>query len=158
MKINFSILASSLLISFSILQGQPALPINPDLLTKQWSAGWIAPRTANRRDYGVFHFRRSFQLAEKPGYFIVHVTADNRYRLFVNGRAVGAGPARGDKLHWRYETYNLASYLKAGQNILAALVWNMGESAPVAQMSLQTGFLMQGNTDREAMVNTNSSN
>ena len=54
-------------------------------------------------------------LREKPARFVVHVTADNRYQLFVNGARVAWGPARGDLDHWRYETLDLAPYLKAGQ-------------------------------------------
>ena len=38
-------------------------------------------------DYGVYHFRRTFDLTEKPQTFLVHVTADNRYQLFANGEA-----------------------------------------------------------------------
>ena len=130
------------------------LPLNPDLLTKEWTAQWLTHPTAPERDYGVYHFRRSFDLPGKPASFIVHVTADNRYRLFVNGQAIGFGPARGDRMHWRYETYDLARWLRAGPNVLAATVWNMGSDAPVAQQSLQTGFLVQGNTVQEAIVNT----
>jgi alpha-L-rhamnosidase len=154
----FMTLAGWLLLSLSFLQAQPSLPINPELKTREWAASWIAHPTAPGKAYGVFHFRRSFQLPAKPGSFVAHVTADNRYRLFVNGEPVGLGPARGDKLHWPYETYDLAPYLKAGENTIAALVWNMGSVAPVAQMSLQTGFLMQGNTEKEKAVNTTSGN
>src|SRR4051812_32126496 len=89
-------------LSLALSQGtaQP-LPVNPQLLKKQWTASWITHPTAPGKDYGVFHFRRTFELSDKPQSFIVHVTADNRYRLFVNGKAVGIGPARGDKMHWR---------------------------------------------------------
>jgi hypothetical protein len=37
---------------------------------------------------------------------------------------------------------------------MAAVVWNFGELAPVAQMSNRTGFLMQGDTEAEVSVNT----
>lgn len=143
---------------FSLGSVAQNLPINPDLLTQQWSASWMAHPTAPEKDYGVYHFRRSFDLSAKPASYIVHVTADNRYRLFANGQAVGFGPARGDKMHWRYETYDLAPFLQAGKNVLAAMVWNMGNDAPVAQQTSQTGFLVQGDTEREAAVNTTAKN
>ena len=41
-------------------------PINPDLLGKGWPASWIAHPTASPNDYGVFHFRKSFNLEEPP--------------------------------------------------------------------------------------------
>src|SRR4051794_13759049 len=85
--------------------------INPELLYKQWSARWIAPPAAPPTAYGVYHFRRVFDLASKPVSFVVHVTGDNRYQLFVNGERVVEGPARGDLMHWRYETVDLARLL-----------------------------------------------
>ena len=93
-------------------------------------------------------------LSAVPAHFLVHVSADNRFLLHVNGRYVAEGPARGDLFHWRFETVDLGPYLQAGQNVVAAIVWNFGEMSPVAQMSSRTGFLMQGDTDAEAVVNT----
>lgn len=131
--------------------------IHPDLLRKTWSASWITCPGVPQRDYGVYHFRKTFSLAAKPATFLVHVSADNRYRLFVNGKAVCSGPARGDLYNWYFETLDMAPYLQAGSNTIAALVWNMGEHAPVAQISNQTAFVLQGNSGSEHIVNTNES-
>jgi alpha-L-rhamnosidase len=54
--------------------------------------------------YGVFYFRKNIDLAAKPAMFKVHVSADNRYKLYVNGTLVSLGPARGDTYYWNYET------------------------------------------------------
>jgi hypothetical protein len=105
-------------------------------------------------EFGVFHFRRVFELNARPSRFVVHVSADNRYRLFVNGEQVSSGPQRSDLMHWRYETVDLAPRLRAGRNVLAALVWNWGSERPVAQFSRQTAFLLQGDSPREAVVNS----
>src|SRR5436305_13216075 len=94
--------------------------INPELLYRPWSARWIAPPDAPPTAYGVYHFRRAFDLATAPTSFVVHVTGDNRYELFVNGARVVSGPARGDLTHWRYETVDLARLPKPGRNVLAA--------------------------------------
>jgi len=127
---------------------------NPDLLTKRWPAHWISAPGAPPHDYGVYHFRLTFDLARVPAKFVVHVTADNRYQLFVNGERAAIGPARGDLFHWRYETLDVAPQLKAGKNVLAAVVWNEGPFAAVAQISNETGFLLQGDGDAEQIVNT----
>ena len=119
-----------------------------------WQADWIADPSASGSEAGVFHFRRDFDLAAKPTRFPVRVSADNRYRLFVNGVQVSEGPARGDLLHWRYETVDLAPQLRAGRNVLTAIVWNMGKWTPAAQITHRTGFLMQGEGAPEALVNT----
>lgn len=129
--------------------------VNPDLLKKQWNAHWITHPTASLKDYGVYHFRRDFNLSTRPESFIVHVSADNRYRLFVNGQPVGFGPARGDLLHWRFESYDIAEYLEAGSNCIAAVAWNFGEHIPVAQHTYETGFILQGDTEQEQVVNSN---
>jgi hypothetical protein len=145
-----------LLLCLSIVHAQQ-LPINPALLKGHWPASWITCPGAAQRGYGVFHFRKTVTLSAKPGSFVVHVTADNRYRLFVNGTPVCNGPARGDLYNWYFETIDIAPYLKAGENTLAAMVWNMGEHAAVAQMTNQTAFALQGDTDKEKAVNTDAS-
>jgi hypothetical protein len=127
---------------------------NPDLLTKRWQAHWLSVPGVSPHDYGVYHFRRTFDLAQRPATFVVHVTGDNRYQLFVNGELVSLGPARGDLFHWRYETVDLAPHLKAGRNALAAVVWNEGALSAVAQISNGTGFLLQGDTNAEQLVST----
>ncbi|HEY1342580.1 MAG TPA: hypothetical protein VGF59_33990, partial [Bryobacteraceae bacterium] len=126
------------------------------LLRRVWSARWISAAGAPANEYCVCHFRRALELTEKPARFLVHVSGDNRYQLFVNGSRVCWGPARGDLFHWRYETVDLAPYLQAGRNVLAAVVWNFGDLAPIAQITLQTGFLLQGDSDRERAADTSA--
>jgi len=141
-----------------IFQGKTQeVVINKQLLTRAWSATWITSPDAKQREYGVYHFRKKFTLSHPPETFWVHVTADNRYRLFVNGTPVCAGPARGDLFNWFYESIDIAPYLKAGENTLAAQVWNMGDLAPVGQISNQTGFLLQGDTREEKIADTDPS-
>jgi hypothetical protein len=115
-----------------------------------WTAQWIAVPDSPPFDYGVYHFRRTFDVAEKPASFPIRVTADNRYVLYLNGERIGLGPARGDLDHWRYETYDLAPRLKAGRNVLAAVVWNAGIDGPVAQDTYRTAFLLAGPKDVES--------
>ena len=131
--------------------------INPTLLRSYWSARWIAHPTAPGKQYGVYHFRKTLDIAAVPTRYIIHVTADNRYRLLVNGVQVCEGPARSDTQHWYYETVDIAPFLKAGTNTVAALVWNGGENAPFAQVSFRTGFLLQGDTDTEKALNSDDS-
>ena len=114
------------------------------------AARWIAPPDVRGDSSVVFNARRTFDLAAVPRRFVVHVSADNRYRLYVNGEQVSAGPQRSDLLHWRYETVDLAPHLHAGRNVIAAVVWNWGALRPVAQHSHRSGFLLQGDGPSEA--------
>src|SRR5947209_10159537 len=86
--------------------------------TRVWRAYWI-DAGAPPQQYGVYHFRRVFDLPEKPSKFVIHVSGDNRFQLFANGTRVAVGPARGDLTHWRYETLDIAAHLHAGRNLLA---------------------------------------
>ena len=60
-------------------------------------------------------------------------------------------------MHWRYESIDISAYLKTGENILAAVVWNFANLKPWAQHSLQTAFILQGNTEMERIADTNPS-
>ncbi|MEA3478805.1 MAG: alpha-L-rhamnosidase, partial [Bacteroidota bacterium] len=136
------------------LKGQECSKINPSILSNKWNAQWITYPGVSLADYGVFHFRNNFNLEVQPDEFIIHVSGDNRYRLYINGTEVCKGPARGDLANWRFETIDIAKYLIAGKNVLAAVVWNYGEFKPLAQVSLKTAFIVQGNSHTEELVNT----
>src|SRR5690349_4749687 len=126
----------------------------PRIFAGASEARWIAPPGMPADSFGIFHVRRALDLAAKPSRFIVHVSADNRYRLYVNGTQVSSGPQRSDASHWRYETVDLAPYLAAGPNVIAAVVWNWGPHHPVAQHSVRTAFLLQADSPNEAAANT----
>jgi hypothetical protein len=151
------ILVLSLSSSAQTIVQAPLGKVNPALLNSRWKAQWITHPSSSIVDYGVFHFRKSFELNEQPQEFIVHISADNRYRLFVNGNAVCFGPARADFEHWTFESIDIASSLKPGKNIIAAVVWNFGDLKPWAQFSIKTAFIVQGNSRLEEIVNTDAS-
>ena len=138
-------------------QGQNTANINLELLQKQWPAKWISHPDITGTEYGVYHFRKAINLSTKPDKFIIHVSADNRYKLYVNGKYVTFGPARGDFLRWNFESIDIAPYLTTGKNTIAAEVWNFAEYRPLAQFSYKTGFIIQGNKQSEHLVNSNKS-
>lgn len=142
--------------SFLLIASVGAIAAPLDLRTKAWPAHWIEAPGTSPEGYGVYHFRRTFSLAAKPEHFLVHVTADNRYQLYVNGTLVSWGPARGDLTHWRYESVDIAPQLRAGKNVLAAVVWNDGEYRAIAQVSNRTGFLLQADDPSNSTINTGS--
>jgi alpha-L-rhamnosidase len=147
-------LAMVLALLLSASPGFAQAPPMPDLRTMRWTAMWIAAQGTDPFGFGVYHFRKTLDLARRPERFIVHVTADNRYQLWVNGVRVAWGPARGDLNHWRYETVDLSRHLRQGRNVIAAVVWNYGELAPEAQATWRTGFLLQGDTPAERVADT----
>jgi hypothetical protein len=114
-----------------------------------WPARWISCPEAREAPF-VVAFRRSFRLPTEA-VVRVHVSADERYQLFLDGTLIGRGPERGDADHWFFETYELA--LRAGRHTLVARVWSVGPGdptapkgttvmAPHAQMSVYPGLLV----------------
>ena len=120
----------------------------------EWNASWITHPTAPLREPLVLHFRRALDLPAVPASYTVRVSADNRFILYVNGRRVGDGPARGDLAHWRYERFDLGPFLQPGHNLITATVWNFGIYAPVAQMSDRTAFLLESEATGPTGIST----
>jgi len=150
----------TLLISFLILQksfGQDSSLLNKELLSKKWDANWICHPEHNENKQGVYLFRKQIELHEKPDNFIINISADNRYKLFVNGEMVCFGPARGTTIKWYFETIDISLFLESGNNVISAVVWNYGWQSPISQISNKTGLIIQGNTSKEQIINTNKS-
>lgn len=104
-----------------------------------WPARWIALAEQPAEPF-VAAYRCRF-VVEVAGTIRVHVTADERYELFLDGQRIGRGPERGDAENWYFETYDLK--LEAGEHLLVARVWSTGfEMMPFAQMSVTHGFLL----------------
>ncbi|MDR3773009.1 MAG: alpha-L-rhamnosidase C-terminal domain-containing protein [Terracidiphilus sp.] len=126
----------------------------PDPVQRDWQASWTTHPAAPLKDPVVLHFRRALALDAVPASYIVRVSADNRFILYVNGRRAGEGPARGDLGHWRYERFDLAPLLHPGANLVTATVWNFGILAPVAQITDRTAFLLESEAQGDKGIST----
>lgn len=147
----FLLCAITLVPVFLKAQNKPFVS-HPDQLNDQKFAEWIIPQ----EDDGVFYFRKVIELESVPASFVVHVSADARYKLYVNEKQVCWGPAVGDIENWNYETVDLAPFLIKGKNIIASQVWNHGLRNGARQISLRTAFIMQGESN-SLIVNTDKS-
>lgn len=134
--------------------GQHLITPTDKYVKNRWEARWIGPKEGSFQ-FGVHHFRKTFALQSKPHQFVIHLSADNRYRLFVNGTYVTDGPQISDSRHWRFESLDIASLLKPGENLIAVQVVNFGEAAPVYMMGKRTALIIQGEDSIAAQVNTN---
>ncbi len=138
------------LFAFLNLHAQPGAPVR----TERWNASWITCPEIASNDYNVVMFRKKFELSTKPSSFLVHITADNKYKLFVNEKYIGFGPQASDMRHWRFETIDIAPFLKQGENIIAAEVTNWGPDRAFGLISVRTAFLLQGYSKNEELVNS----
>lgn len=150
-----SLFVGIMLMSICCFQSKAA-NINPDLLTKTWKAFWISMPGEDLSSYGVYEFKKEFTLDSTPESFVVHVSADNRYKLFVNENLVSVGPSLGDLDHWNFQTVDIATNLIAGNNVISAIVWNDGEYKPINQFSSQTAFILQSDEKKSNFINTNT--
>ncbi|MBP3399776.1 MAG: hypothetical protein J6K75_08465 [Erysipelotrichaceae bacterium] len=67
-------------------------------------------------------FRREFELNESVVEAKCDISADSKYKLYVNGQFVEFGPSKGDGEIWYYDTVDLKGYLKPGKNVIAVQV------------------------------------
>jgi alpha-L-rhamnosidase len=115
----------------------------------RWPAEWVALPAA--APPCVVAYRLQFTLAEAVA-TCVHVCADERYELFVDGARIARGPERGCPDLWYYESYDLT--LPAGDHTFLALVWSLGPLAAEAQMSVRHSFLLAAEGEHGATLNT----
>src|SRR5215207_5433791 len=78
---------------------------------------WITPRHVILPPE-VTAYRLRFDLPQAAS-IRIHVSADERYQLYVDGQMEGRGPERGSDRAWFYETYDLE--LSAGQHTFVAI-------------------------------------
>ncbi len=101
------------------------------------------------------HFRKKFHLKDCQEVRI-RISADDYYKLYVNGIYVCQGPAPGYADAYRYNEVDLTSYVKKGENILAVhvyyqglvnRVWNSGDNRQGMIADLFQGREYLGGTD-----------
>ncbi len=99
-----------------------------------------------------FFLRRLF-IPEADASLRVRVSASNRYRLYLNGTSVGAGPHKGHRATQYFDQYDLSAFLVPNTpNILAAEVihypytaWQADISGPLSEVALPlAGFWLDG--------------
>nr|MDQ2687532.1 alpha-L-rhamnosidase N-terminal domain-containing protein [Armatimonadota bacterium] len=98
-------------------------------------------------------FRKMFTLPNTPRKALLHLFADVRYLLWINGRYVTRGPARFCPNGPEYDTVPITAFLKAGVNTFAVLVManasngKMMHHAPGLTARLEAGEVAVLGTD-----------
>lgn len=78
---------------------------------------WVRSEGGERNEH-VF-FRREFTLDTLPKQAKLHVYADSRYALYVNGLYLGFGPVRSFHANPHYDSYDILPHLDKGKNVIA---------------------------------------
>ncbi len=85
---------------------------------------WLHEGGGDRNEY-VF-FQKSVQIDDVLKSAQLHLYADSRYALYVNGKYVNFGPARSYHNQPYYDTYDLSGLLVNGENCLVVKVLSNG--------------------------------
>jgi alpha-L-rhamnosidase len=131
-------------------------------MDKKWNAKWIMePRFYGLPPIDIYHkeavqvvlpehkeelqqhhmlVRKSFHLegAIKEAY--VDITADDYYKVYINGHFIGQGPAQGNYFHYFYNRFDVTPFLKQGGNVIAVHVYYHG----LISRSYNSGDYRQG--------------
>ena len=113
----------------------------------EWPARWLSFPAP----LGFALYRLVLDLP-KPLLTRIHVSADERYELYIDGTLESRGSERGDRSDWFFESYDL--HLSEGRHVLLARVWALGGDAPWAQTSIRPGFLLAADGDANGLMAT----
>lgn len=116
--------------------------------SKNWQAKWIVdPEFLGLEPINVFHkehdpvtlpphrpelrnrhmfVRKTFIVPETCSSVFLDITADDYYKLYVNGEFVSQGPASGYHSDYRYNRHDITSLLNPGRNVIAVDVYYQG--------------------------------
>lgn len=109
-----------------------------------WSAHWIWASSSSPNTW--IAFRKTVTLSSVPSSLLADIATDTKYWLFINGTLVTfegglkRGPNPNDTY---YDEKDIASYLQAGSNTIAILVWYFGKSGFSHKDSGKGGLLFQ---------------
>ncbi len=124
-----------LILSFAIACDRPA-PYTDALFVWHDSTG------LERNDYALFRY--DFQLQDSLiKNAEIHLFADSRYHLIVNGHFINFGPSRGYPEHPEYDSYNIAPYLQRGKNCITVKALSNGMNTFQLPLS-RGGFIAWG--------------
>ena len=115
---------------------------------KNWSATWITDgRFAGLNPLQVLHkadaenenyhhaddlknqhmlVRKTFETGTcRPAW--IDISGDDYYKLYINGKFVGQGPAPSYHFAYNYNRFDVEEYLREGENVIAVHVYYQGE-------------------------------
>ncbi|NHN31302.1 family 78 glycoside hydrolase catalytic domain [Paenibacillus agricola] len=116
-------------------------------MEKQWVANWIMDdafkglepinlfhkemepkQFEHKEDLKNLHMlaRKSFVLSGGITDAFLDISADDYYKVYINGKFVGQGPAQGNYFHYFYNRFEISAFLQAGENTIAVHVYYQG--------------------------------
>ena len=94
---------------------------NPMPLRARWIT--VADTEDTRNAYVLF--RREFDVDDDPTDLTLRISADTRYRAYLNGRRIAEGPPPSMPHHAFFDVWDIAPFARAGTNCLAVVVHHL---------------------------------
>lgn len=98
-----------------------------------WYPGWNSQDDAAP---GFIYFRKELHLDAQPEKCVIQISADSRYKLYINGTFVQEGPGKGDLETWYCDEADLTPFLRQGSNVAAVEVLRYPENIKYRNHSL----------------------
>lgn len=103
---------------------------------------WVDSEGLGRNRFAIF--RRVLTLSAPPQTALLHLFADSRYRLFVNGTVVHYGPGRFVQEYPEYDSVDIGPWLQPGENVIVVEVNAYGTGAFQVMPDSRGGMIAWG--------------
>ncbi|KAM0325857.1 hypothetical protein ACHAQA_007160 [Verticillium albo-atrum] len=96
-----------------------------------WHPDWVDHDKTSAG--GFVHFRKTLELKHVPSNpLVIQVTADTKYKLYINQRIVHSGPVKGDEHMWFFDELDIQPYLQTGVNHIGIRVMRLFHASAYA--------------------------
>ena len=106
---------------------------------------WISHPDADCDNRKLYRFRKTLHIWDNFDSAKVDITAEARYKLYLNGRLVAVGPCKGTSDKKYYDTVDVAPYIERGENLLEVEVLQLEAPASMLRGKTLTGVVRTGN-------------
>lgn len=110
------------------------------------------PDALAKAPFSFLRFRKDFAAIDGED-LEIDVSADERYVLLLDGKEISRGPHRGLENRWNYQSYRITR-LEPGTHRIEAVCWQLGEHAPLAQITVRGGFILKASGRYDAALTT----
>ena len=126
----------------------------PEAVVFPAGAAWIGSDHPFDLHEAYLCFRQTWQLERRPRAAEVLITADSRYKLWINGRFVARGPARSWPQAQAVDRLDVSEFVQAGDNLIGVQVYQPGYSTFAYVHRGAAGLLAGLRCDQQSVVLT----
>ena len=106
---------------------------------------WISHPDAVCDDEKLFRFRKTMPVWDAYDRATVDISAEARYKLYINGRLAAVGPCKGSGVKKYYDTIDVAEYLIRGDNEFVVEVLQLAAAPSMVKGKSLPAVLRTGN-------------